>query len=371
MEDKKLLLYYNTAPHYRAAIFRKIDEEYDCDWYFGETKTDIKEMDRSLLKSVTMYRSFGNPSKLYWTCSLIPLLFNRKYQTFFILAESRSVSCWVFLFLAHLFFPKKKIYDWGHGWYGKEKRLQVTLKKWMCHRFTGIFVYGDYAKQLMIKEGVSGDKIFVIKNSLDYERQVLLRNAIQPSSVYREHFVNGHPTILFIGRLTKVKRLDLLFRAIKLLKERDCLYNVALVGDGAEKMFLERFAGDEKLSDQVWFYGSSYDEAVNSMLIYNADLCVSPGNVGLTAMHSLVFGTPVITHNNFSLQMPEFESITPDVTGDFYEYGCVESLADTIQKWFENHKGRRDEVRRACFKEIDTYWNPDYQMDVIRQNLKF
>lgn len=77
---KKLCLIYNTAPHYREAIFRAIDEEYDCDWYFGETKTDIKEMNVSLLKNVRYYSSLGNPAKLYWQGALIPNLVKRKYN---------------------------------------------------------------------------------------------------------------------------------------------------------------------------------------------------------------------------------------------------------------------------------------------------
>lgn len=39
---KKLCLIYNTAPRYREAVLRVIDKEYDCDWYFGYTHTDIK-----------------------------------------------------------------------------------------------------------------------------------------------------------------------------------------------------------------------------------------------------------------------------------------------------------------------------------------
>ena len=65
--SKKLCLIYNTAPRYREAIFRAIDNEYDCDWYFGKTKSDIKEMDTSLLKNVTYYKTYGNPQKLFAT----------------------------------------------------------------------------------------------------------------------------------------------------------------------------------------------------------------------------------------------------------------------------------------------------------------
>lgn len=371
MEKKKLLLYYNTAPHYRTAIFKMIDEAYDCDWYFGETKTDIKEMDKSLLKNVTMYRSFGNPTKLYWTCSLIPLLFKRKYQTFFILAESRSVSCWTFLFLAHLFFPKKKIYDWGHGWYGKETKLQATIKKWMFHRLTGTFVYGDYAKRLMIEQGIDGNKLFVIKNSLDYDKQLAIRKKLKETDLYKKHFGNDFPVAVFIGRLTSRKRLDMLLEVCTALKDRKHDINVVLVGNGDHKDYLMQYTKEHSLSDRVWFYGACYDEEQNAELLYNATICVSPGDVGLTAMHCMVFGTPVITHNAFMFHGPEFESVKPGVTGDFYEYGSVVSLADTTQRWLESHQDKREAVRQACYKEIDSYWNPHYQMAVIKENLKF
>ena len=43
------------------------------------------------------------------------------------------------------------------------------------------------------------------------------------------------------------------------------------------------------------FQGAVFDES-NSELIYHSDLCVSPGNVGLTAIHSLTYGVPVATH---------------------------------------------------------------------------
>lgn len=70
---------YNTAPLYREAIFKAIDAEYDCDWFFGVTKSDIKEMDLSKLKNVTIYRTFGNPNKCYWKVGVLKLLFQKRY----------------------------------------------------------------------------------------------------------------------------------------------------------------------------------------------------------------------------------------------------------------------------------------------------
>ncbi len=365
----KLCLIYNTAPHYREAIFRKIDAEYDCDWFFGETKSDIKEMDYSVLKNVTIYKSIGNPNKLYWQRGIVSLIFKKKYDTFFMLGEVRALSCWLFWLLAFVLFPKKKIYIWTHGWYGKESGIDAKMKLWLYRHVAGVFTYGDYARQELIKLGIDEKKLFAIKNSLSYDEQIAVRNSLSKNDIYKAHFQNEHPTLLFIGRLTAVKRLDQVITAVSNLWKRGENFNLVFVGNGSEKEALQQMVIAENLEKSVWFYGACYKEEEIGNLIYNADLCVSPGNVGLTAMHSLVYGTPVITHNDFKWQMPEFEAIKEGVTGTFFEYNNVDELTDKISQWFKDNQSRREEVRKSCFNEIDTYWNPNYQIDVIKNNL--
>ena len=366
----KLCVIYNTAPRYREAIFRAIDQEYDCDWFFGPTTTDIKEMDTTCLNHVSYYKTWGDINKLYYKRSILKLLFKKKYQHFLMLAESRSITDYIFFFLAHTFFKKKKIYIWTHGWYGKETSLEARLKRWMFNHVTGLFVYGNYSKQLLIKEGIPENKIFVIHNSLHYDTQIDLRNKIKPSDIYIKHFGNNNPVLIFIGRLTKVKKLNQLLNAISLLKNKKENYNVVFVGDGERRQSLEQLVLDLGLNNEVWFYGSCYNEKENAELIYNADLCVAPGNVGLTAMHTMVFGCPVISHNDFKWQMPEFEAIQPGITGDFFIRDDVSSLANTISNWFYKFSNKRAEVRKACFSEIDCSWNPYFQIQVIKKYLE-
>ncbi len=366
----KLCLIYNTAPRYREAVFRAIDSEYDCDWYFGELKSDIKEMDTSLLKNVSYYKTNGNPTKLYWKRGILKLLFKKKYQNFFMLAEVRSITDWIFFLLASNFFKKKRVYIWTHGWYGKESGFDAKMKLWLFRHVSGTFVYGDRAKKLLEGKGIPKEKLFAIHNSLDYDKQKALREAITPSDIYKEHFHNEYPTIIFIGRLTKVKKLDLVIDAIDRLQKHGEFYNLVFVGDGSEKNNLERKVSDLNMQNSVWFYGACYDEKKNAELVYNADLCVSPGNVGLTAMHALSFGCPVVTHDNFAWQMPEFEAIHAGTTGDFFKQNDTDSLASVISSWFANKQKQRCIVRQACFDEIDSNWNPYYQMNVIKQNLK-
>lgn len=363
----KLCIIYNTAPRYREAIFQSIDKTYDCDWYFGETKTDIKEMDLSLLKNTKYYKTYGDASSFYWKKGILSLLFKRKYQTFLMLSESRSLTDYFFIGLARLL--RKKVYVWTHGWYGKETKKEAVLKKWQFNQVEGIFVYSNYARNLMIEQGIPGKKIFTIHNSLDYDEQKALRERLEPSNIYKDHFSNDYPTIIFIGRLTKVKKLDLLLEALYKLKNRGEKYNLVFVGNGSEKENLQENVISFGLKDNVWFYGACYDERQNAELIYNADLCVAPGNIGLTAMHAMVFGCPCMSHNTFKWQMPEFEAIQPGLTGEFFEMNNVDSLADSISRWFSENIRKRQEVRKACFQEIDTQWNPYFQLEVIKNNI--
>lgn len=371
MTSNKLCLIYNTAPRYREAIFRAIDAEYDCNWYFRKADNDIKEMDTTILRSVHYYKTIGNPSKIFWKKGVLKLLLKKEYKTYFMLADIRSITDWIFYWLAFNIFKNKRIYLWTHGWYGKENGINAKMKLWLYRHATGTFVYGDRAKSLLIEQGIPEGKLFAIHNSLDYDTQKNLREHIKPSDIYKTHFNNELPTIIFIGRLTKVKKLEMIVEALSRLRNKGEKYNLVFIGDGSESDNLKIMVRNFNLNNQVWFYGASYDEKANAELIYNADLCVSPGNVGLTAMHSLVFGCPVITHNCFEWQMPEYEAIKAGITGDFFTMDNTDDLSDVISRWFGRHVNSREDVRKACFNEIDKNWNPYYQMEVIKKNLKF
>lgn len=364
---KKLCLIYNTAPHYREAIFKAIDKVYNCSWWFGKTQNDIKEMDTRLLREVHYYRSYGNPNKLYWQGRMVQALFNKKYDALFILAEVRSLSVWVTIALKWIFRCKKKVYGWSHGWCGREGLLRKKFDVWKGNILDGWFVYNQRSKNLMIEGGMSEDKIHVIANSLDNYNQRLIRERLRPSSVYLDHFGNSNPTLIFIGRLTKSKKINLLLTVINKLKN----INLVIVGTGQEYEPLVKLSKDLGIENRVWFYGPSYNDGTNAELLFNADLCVSPGNVGLTAIHSMAFGTPVISHDDYAWQGPEFEAIKAGKTGDFFEKDNVNSLANSISSWLTNNGGKRELIRQYCYDEIDGKWNPDYQMGVIKKNLLF
>ena len=364
----KICLITNLAPHYREEIFRLIDAELQCDFVFGDTLNNgIRTFEPTGFRNeVTILKNIQKGEVTIWQKGVLKKLY-REYDVYIVSGDIRCLSTWMFLMISGIL--HKKVYMWAHGWSGRETRLNGFLKK-IFYRFPKvIFLYGNYAREMMISKGFSPDKLWVIHNSLAYSRQKKIRDFMSSTDIYREHFGNADPTLIFIGRITASKRLDMIIEAMNILRDRGAFCNLVLVGAGQQSDALRQMASSFGMEKRVWFYGPCYDENVNAELIYNSSLCVSPGNIGLTAVHVLTYGTPAITHDAFRYQGPEFEAIRPGYTGDFYAYGSVLSLADKIDKWLLEKKYRRTEVRISCYEEIDRFWTPGYQLEVIEKHL--
>lgn len=368
--DTKLCCCFNSPSLYRELIYKKIEERYDCDWYFEDTNSNLKEFDTNQLKNVKRLHTYSL-GVFYGVKGLISLLWKKEYSHFLMMGHSRNISTFFFVILKCLFFPYKKIYLWTHGFYGKESFLEEIWKKLLFKSVDELFIYGDYSCRIMSERyGFMQEKLHAIHNSLDYDVQLKLRSELSLSSIYKEHFGNSNSTIIFIGRLTPVKKLDMLVQAIYDLKILGKYYNLTFVGEGDEYASLQEKAQNLGINNQIWFYGACYDEKQNAELVYNADLCVAPGNIGLTSIHVLMFGCPAISHNEFPYQMPEFEVINDGVTGTFFERDNQESLNASISRWFSQESYNREKIRMNCYEEIDSKWNPYYQMDVIKQVIK-
>ena len=121
------------------------------------------------------------------------------------------------------------------------------------------------------------------------------------------------------------------------------------------------------LENSVWLYGPCYDEEAIGEMFYNSAVCVSPGNVGLTSIHALTYGCPVVTHNNFPYQMPEFEAITPEVTGSFFKMDDVDDMTEKIRFWLKKTSEEREKTRESAYLTIDSKWNIHYQIEVMKK----
>lgn len=361
---------FNYPPLYRQSIYKKIDEYYDSQFYFGREPIEgefcnIKKMDISIFKhhpiEIKNKLIFG---KFLWRTGIVFLPFKKKYSMFLITGDL-SLSYLPFLLICKVY--KKKVYGWGHGIKSLNGKL-AFLNRIFYNSLDVFFTYGEKGKQRLIDLGFPSDKFYVIYNSLvdqiNPSKYINLK-----SDIYSSHFKNLCQTIIFIGRLTSVKKLDWLIQVVYEHQKEGLDYNLVLIGDGPEKERLVKLSHERNVYNRIWFYGECYDSNRLNNLLYNADVCVSPGNVGLTAMHSMQYGVPVITHDNFEIQMPEYESIIEGETGLLYRYNDFVDMKEKIKVWLLSGKDR-EKIRQNCYRVINTHYNSNYQINLLKQVIR-
>lgn len=368
--NSKICFFFNYNPLYRLPIYKTIDGSFDCDFYFGDGESaTIKQFDPKLLngfKGILHYKRIKHTWFSFF-CG-ITKIFKSEYKQYVITGDVFNLSLW--LLLIYCKFTGKKVYNWTHGVYSPLNNIITRNTHRLFNRlFSGAFMYNSYACQYMKDLGFKESQLYVIHNSLDTDLQTAEYERHPVSNIYSDHFDNSYPVVLYIGRIQKRKKLDLLVEAVASLNENNRFVNLVIVGDYSQDTEIQQMVKDKGLSSNVWFYGASYEEHTNAELIYNAHVCVCPEKVGLTAIHSLSYGTPVISNDSFNTQMPEFESIVDGVTGSFYKTGNIYDLATKILKWCLISDEGREETRLAARREITNEWSVPYQINVLEHVL--
>ncbi len=343
-----------------------MDSSLDIDFYFGDCSNEnIHLLSPKVLNGYrkTLENVFKG-DKLVWQKGAVnSAIFTRNYKYYILTGNPGIKSNWVILIIARLL--GRNVWLWTHGLRGNESGWSKFVNILYMRLSSGLLFYNERGAAIALKEGIDKTKIHVLYNSLDYQNQKVLRGKIGDSSFVRNYFGNDKPYVLFMGRLTSSKKIDIMLYA---LKNIEC--NVIVVGDGPQRENLENLVSELSLEDKVWFYGECYDESMNAQLIYNSVLLVSPGNIGLSAIHAMTYGTAAITHNDFNLQMPEFEAVSQlsDSIGRnlFFEKDNPQSLrsvaTDIISYTIEN----RDYVREKCYSIIEGKWNSENQIKILK-----
>lgn len=365
MQKNSICFITNIAPHYRFPIFHLMDQQLQCDFYIGDrVESPIKTFDYTLLKHYrkTLHNHFLG--HFYWQSGSIGKIFS-PYNIYILDGEPYCISAWLILILAKIL--GKKTIAWTHGWYGKERGLRKLIKKTHFRLFSKIMLYNEYSKKLMADIGFDEKRLYCIANSLDTDHNKELRGHLSQTDIYKKHFNNEYPTIIYCGRIQKSKKLGMILDAMRLLKEEGHNLNAIFVGKDVDQVNLQGRISELGLDAHTWLYGPCYDDKKLSELFYNAHLCVSPGNVGLTAIHALSYGCPVVTHDSFPYQGPESEAIRPGITGDFFKYDDLADLVRLIKKWISVGKEQRTNIHKAAFEEIDRKWNIHNQIETLKK----
>lgn len=307
--------------------------------------------------------------RFLWQKGLLQHLLAEPFDAVIFLGNAYFLSTWVGALVARL--KGAKVYMWTHGVLKPESGAKGLIRKCFYRLADGILLYGHRAKQLLIQQGFAQSRLHVIYNSLDYAQQQLAMADLSPDRIRQVRaelqFSDSDRVIIATARLTKEKQFDLLLRAAQLLIRENPSYKLLIIGDGPYLGGLRQLAIDLGIPHHVVFWGACYEEQEIATFMSLADIAVVPGDVGLSCIHSLTYGIPMITHDRLDKHGPEFEAIIEDETGGFYEFGNIESLAEVIEHWCSKVGAERAAVGNRCKRIVAEHYNPEFQCREINR----
>jgi glycosyltransferase involved in cell wall biosynthesis len=350
-------------PHYRRRLFELLCGADDIQFTIASDNQsdslDIKVVDPrdSPIRWVLCpTRAIG--SRLFWHPELITFIRREKPDAVITLGNPYVLTAWVLLLWGWL--TNMPVLFWTHGLLGPESGLKGFIRRTFYRLASALLLYGDHAKALLVDVGIDPRRMFVIYNSLDSETQQKYLNEIKLSDLeaFRSMIgVSGEDRIVvFSGRFQINKKLDSLLDAIGMLRERSRIVHIALIGDGPERPALVSQAVRLGIGSQVHFLGESYEERFIATVFMASDLSVIPSGAGLSVMHALGYGVPVLLHDRPEEHGPEWEAIREGKSGFFYRYGDIGDMADKIEGTLFP-TSQKERMREACLAMIRNRYN--------------
>lgn len=376
----RCLIVYPFVAHYRLQVFLALMQR--TDWEFEiisdrASEAGIRGVDPSLAERpialgglrwsfVENLWLLGRRLPLLWQRELMKRLRRKDYVAVIFLGNVYHLSTWVGVGVAKA--RGARVLIWTHGFLGGERYWVRLLRHGLYRQADRCLLFGERAAKLMRDSGFyPPGALRVVYNSMDYGSMDAARattTEIEHQKLRASVFDRpSDPVVIAVGRLIAGKRLELLIEAVFSLRARGVAVNCLIVGDGSERDGLEALSRARGLERVVCFWGSAYGQEVDRLLLAS-DLCVVPGDVGLVVMHAFAAGLPVVTHDRFSRQGPEYEAIEAEVTGSFYRYGSLESLIAAMEGWFREPERLRQAEER-CLAVTRGRYSSAYQSAAI------
>ena len=177
--------------------------------------------------------------------------------------------------------------------------------KWMLRNANLIFVLDDDS----------------LNQYINYNKNVVKVNnsIILPEEDYSDKQLHNPIRLLFVGRLSKVKRIDEIIKAVENCKEDVVL---TIVGDGEERTHLESLVE----TNRVKFTGALKPDQVKNEMIRGDILVMNSVLEGkpMTIIEAMSYGMPIITTNVGGIsELVEFGGNAIETDGTFLQIICA------------------------------------------------
>ena len=351
-----VILQYLSLPDYRRSLFSELskDPRINFEIVCGQSSPYpfLKNYTPSKNTKVCYIRNkYFRVGKtiLTWQKNVLKTIVNLKPNCVIMLGVDPTIISNFPLFM-YLKLMGVKILWWSHGTLGHQGLLGKLFRIFFYRLSDGILLYGDDGLKRLIKYNIDRRKLFVVNNCINDES-------------YKDSLINSLEKkikIIFSGRLETRKKLEILFQAIKIIKERKILVELDIIGAGPSQRLLKTLVYDNNLEKEVTFHGALYGEDADR-LISNANIGVIPGDAGLSVIHYMARGLPAITNNNLKGHGPEVSAIHNGKNGYFFEDNNYNDLVDKILFTIKN----LEVMSKNALFTVQKYYSPKFVKEKI------
>ncbi|SCW94918.1 glycosyltransferase family 4 protein [Ancylobacter rudongensis] len=211
---------------------------------------------------------------------------------------------------------------WGQYWSSTSRTHRFLLRLLLMKLSHAVLFYTDEEVDAY-RKGLGRDDrrpVDALNNGINVTPILALRAPYVPGQRAR--------SLLFIGRLTAKAELGTLLDALARPELADV--RLEIVGDGEERKALEEKARRLRLDDRILWHGGMTDEGEIAAIANRCRLFVYPGGVGLSLLHAMAYGLPVVVHGERWQHMPEIAAFLSARCGLSFERDNPVALASVI-----------------------------------------
>ncbi len=249
-----------------------------------------------------------------------------------------------------------------HGWVQHTRRtpLYYRIDQFCLPRYERVICVSDDLLEACLAAGVPAKNCVLLENGIDaseYARQQPVADAKAALGFPADGFVIGA-----VGRLSEEKGFDVLVRSTQILVSRGLDARLVIVGEGGERMNLERLVRELNLGDRVRLPG------------WQADVRPYFEAMDVFALSSRREGLPNVLLEAMALNVPVVSTRVAGVprlvqdgrNGFLVNAGDPEGLTTALAGLLKND-GLRELFRAAGRRTVETRYSFDMRMQRLKR----
>lgn len=244
-----------------------------------------------------------------------------------------------------------------------------SIEKNILNKSDG-FVFSKMMKQEFKKiHGKKAKKLQIVNPGVDIELFSTCNKQCNNNKIDINYNINHKKYILYVGRINTAKNISILIQSLNYINQD---IELLLVGDGEDKLFLEKYVQKLGLNSRVFFLGKQNESL--PAIYANAIVVVLPSLIesfGQTYIEALACGTPIIGFgNNYIFKTATDEVIKDGYNGKIVKYYHRKSLAEAINYFITLDKEQYKIISHNCIEDARNRYSWSKMVSIILHNIK-